>query len=319
MNSRTNRLLLVAGVALSALSGLAAAQSQPAGTPLSGPQAPIRDTPGGGAGFNGTPAPIAKKDRGAPVRGWASVQVIRETLGDNAPAEIRLSAEQKTKIDAVVADLRQQMQDFAKQHKGDVAALRSRGAKSTIDGENAGQQAVASKLKELREKAPSSNDALTKIWALLSDAQKQAVQPKLDDLRQQGARAEGEAFAKRKTDRAGDKRADKSQIKTGDKAAAAGAQGDTSKLQSLLDRLPPEKRDQVKQRLENMSPEDRQKLIERIQQRRAAGPKPVGSGNGLRQRAGSPNRTPAPAPAPTPAPDAQPSNTPAPATTPPGQ
>jgi gas vesicle protein len=219
----------------------------------------------------------ARKDqRGMPHLAFGAG--VRWLGSDEAPADVRLSDDQQTKIKAIHDEFRGQLKAYRDDHareldtimdelperaqqrlerflsgepggpgekagkgakppKGERAARRE--PPPAMDGDDVGmgapptqeQQAAMEKLKELMDGAPKPTEAHAKIAALLSDAQKKALESKVQEIEST------------MSDRQGQRR---------ERAAKA------------LKELTPEQREKFK----NMSPEERKAAIQKRRQQK---------------------------------------------------
>ncbi len=216
----SNRLSVMVVVAGASLATCALAEP-PAGAPLGGPPVKERDVPGADGGFSGMAQPLSKKDRGGDaIPHQVFMNSLRESLGESAPENLRLTAEQRQTVEAASKDYQTQMQSFMQQHKGEFGGgpggprgKGRRGADGAAQPDGNGtptaeQKAAMESRKALREQMPKPDDAHTKIWATLRPEQKQALESKLDEFKKTRAAREGEAFAKKKLEKGGKAGAD---------------------------------------------------------------------------------------------------------------
>ncbi|MFN0010339.1 MAG: hypothetical protein ACKVS8_01715 [Phycisphaerales bacterium] len=285
MNVRINtsvRLALLASLAGLATSAQVSLAQPSADAPLGGPPVTQRDVPGNDGGFSGMAQPLSNKDRGDAVPHRAFMQSIREALGKDAPEALRLTEDQRAAIESASREYQAQMQTFMQEHKGELGDVRGKFGKAGFPTEgkgggkgkgdraragegmppappvgepeaNAEQKAALESLKALRSQMPRPDDTHTKIWATLRPDQKQAVEGRLEGFKKQRAEREGEAFAKRKS------------------KELAGGKLDPANLDKLLERVPEARREQLKKRLEGMTPEQRQEFIEKMRERGGKG------------------------------------------------
>ncbi|MEZ6242466.1 MAG: hypothetical protein R3B57_05425 [Phycisphaerales bacterium] len=122
------------------------------------------------------------------------------------------------------------------------------GAPGATEGDKATQEAARRKLAELRAKGPSDDVAIKKIWSVLNEAQHARIEQDIEALR-------AEMMRRREME------------KLGERDAGNGANGGAGAKPGELDRLPPG----VRERLEKMTPEERERALERLRRRREAG------------------------------------------------
>ena len=271
-------------LALVILAGTAIAQSQPkkADEPaLKGPAVKEGGVPGENRQF-GDGKVKGKERMGTEIPHRLFMQAVNSLRGETVDASVRLSDEQDSKIkainDAFMESLSKYRADHMEEAKGLIKQLppdEQRKAREFLGREARGLDGKApklgekgkgkgkppadatpddmtgqtdakkaedakTKLRELFEGAPKPADTHTQIFGVLNDAQKAAFQKQLDSLK------------KEMQDRAGEKRLDK-------KAAA--------KDPAAVDLTDPRIPEQMRERLKNMSPEERQQALQRLQER----------------------------------------------------
>jgi hypothetical protein len=279
--------LAVTALALASLAGTTLAQSQPKKTEepaLKGPAVKEAGVPGENRQF-GDGKVKGKERMGTEIPHRLFMKALDVLRGDSADAATRLSDEQDSKIKAINdgfmasvakyrADHQTEAMDLIKQLPPDEQRkareflgreargldvkgpkLGEKGKKGKAPGPEAatddmtGQtdakkaEDAKAKLRELLEAAPKPADTHTQIFAVLADPQKAAFQKEMDRLR------------KDMQDRAGEKRLDR---KAAQKDPAAGKDIDINDP-----RIP----EQMRERLKNMSPEDRQQALSRLGER----------------------------------------------------
>ncbi len=278
-----NRLPRTGVWAVIAVSGLALSEAgvraePPAGGgPLSGPTVAERNVPGTGAGFSGAPMPLSNKDRGNAVPHRAFMQAVEKALGADAPESLRLSAEQRAAIESAANAHQAELRAFMQEHKGELGAAaggggrggrgKDGGAPKAGGADDEARKAQYEKLKALRSQMPAPDDAHTKIWASLRPDQKAALESRVEEFKKSRAEQAGSADAKRLLR----KRAEAGGKEKGGDAGALSGQGEgrgAGNLDQLLERMPPERREQLKRRLQGMSEEDRKAWIETMRERR---------------------------------------------------
>lgn len=290
----------LAGWALVASAGLAVAQDsnrpardKPAGAPLGGPAVRDAGIPGEKRSFANTgKSPRDRMEsRGVPARVF--MQAINVIRGDQVGEGARLTAGQEELIRAVQADFQSSMKSYMDAHRDEVSALRSQlspesrakfdqrtraaglggpggpegragKAKRTPDGRPAkkggagadhpaeemdapgkpapgapgsagNDEAVKRRLVELMEAAPKAKDAQAKVMSALSEPQKALVKTEIERLRKKGEQ---------------------------DRSPGAAAAPGTD-----MPALP----ENARERLKNMTPEQREEAMKRLRERRGQG------------------------------------------------
>lgn len=274
---------------------------------LRGPEVKDNSVPGTRGKFGGTGS--AKENRGQqPIPPRVMLQAVNVLKSDSTPEADRLTAEQEKQVRAVQEEFRASQKAYFDEHRDEIMKLRSElgpenrrklderlrslpgfnreggrpgdkpqgrpdrkpgknADKQTPDGDQmqdgmqaaseADQIAAMSRLKELAEQAPDAKDAQTRAWAVLSASQKALVEKELQRIRKEASqRKPGEQPA------AG-----------GPPALPPGAIGPDGKLD--MSKLPPN----MRQRLENLPPDEREKAIKRLMER-SAGQNKDGKGKG---------------------------------------
>ena len=291
------RTLLASLCSLTAFASPALAQEKtPIDQPLRGPSVKDDTVPGESRRFTG--AGVKKKETVGTDTPHAlfmrSLEVLR---GEKADATVRLSSEQESKIEQISRELRESQQAYFEEHAEELAALRekagpelrrrmdqtlaSQGKKTksltqkpnnvpkdatpadgmmdqdkpmdsdkSMEGEKPSSPrkgegedpAVRTRVAEIAAGAPKPTDAHTKIWASLTASQRPVVEKQLAKMKAEaGSRRDGK--------------------KPASKPGAAGDAGGAD-----LSKLPPK----VQERLKNMTPEQREKAIERYRERQQA-------------------------------------------------
>ncbi|MCC6426076.1 MAG: hypothetical protein IT435_04575 [Phycisphaerales bacterium] len=313
--SRKAGLRAISAALVFVLAGQAHAQNagQPAGKPddavLKGPEVRDNSVPGQRGKFGGGGGGAGAKGRDQQLPPRVMMQALAVLRQESTPAEARLSSEQEQKLRSVQDELKDQTRRFVEENRDEIVKLRSqlgvenrrrvderlrglpglggqdrqRGKsdkplgrpdrKPDAGGEDAMQdgmqeaspaqeQSAMTRLREIAERAPDAKAAQTKAWAVLSDAQKSIVQKEIERLRKdmgqqrKGQPKPGEAPAPGRTD---------------GPVIPPGAIGPDGKVD--LSKLP----EPMRQRLENLSPQEREKAIKRLLER---GGKPGGGGGG---------------------------------------
>lgn len=115
---------------------------------------------------------------GLPMRAYA--EILGKMKGDAAPAAIRLSADQEQKIAAIEREFREAARAVAER-------AREGGKRANRSDQNAGaeMQMDEARREEMRKEAPRPGDYQTRVWALLSTAQREFVQGEVERMRQE--------------------------------------------------------------------------------------------------------------------------------------
>lgn len=268
LNASTLGRLIVA-VALVGAAGTAVA-IEPSGG-LSGPSVQDRKVPG----VNGT---FGERGDRRPGQYEVPAQVVRqaleEALGPGAPEAVRASDAQHAKVRGLLEAFQVEQRKFMEENRAEMAKYRSLGGPRRKPGEESAKGApkdprpaggtgemsemtdeqrseMMERARELREKMPKFADTQTKIWAELSDAQKQAVEARLEAWRTEQQKKEAERYAER-------------QLKQRENAAP-NAKGPANPGGPARE-ITPEQRERFMRALERMSPEQREQLLQRIEE-----------------------------------------------------
>ncbi len=313
-------LMCVCGVAWGQASGTSAPKDEPV---LKGPAVDDHSVPGQRGKFGG-PGQGKGKEREQALPPRLMIQAIEVLKKDSTPAEARLTDAQEQKIRAVQEEFRSSQREFVQANREEIVKLRSQlgpearkkvderlrslpgiggpgrgpgGADKALgrpDGKGKGQEpkadekddmmqqaapaqqeAAIARLKELVEKAPDPKDAQTKAWAVLSDPQKAIVKKEIERLRMQGP------------DRKGGPKPDGA-APGGEHPGPMlppGAIGPDGKLD--MSKLPP----RMRERLESLTPEQREAAIKRLQQKGRPG---AGEKGGVKRERAEDGSKPAP-------------------------
>lgn len=266
----TMALVMVCGMAVPALGQTVGGQ------PLQGPKVVDRDVPGTKGEF-GTPQ-TDKKSREREIPHRAFMEALKQATGPDAAEGVRLSESQREKILAIDAEHRAAMESFLKENRvgGDGEAvrraIRERAAKADKgkkpgEGAMTGEEAAAmrEKFEALREKAPKAGDARAKIWAELNEAQRSAVNARLEEFKARVQERMNEEYVQKRVKQ-----------RTGGGGEAGG--------KGRAERVPAEFRERLMGLVERMSPEQREMLIERLRER--LGEKAGSSGGASEEKPG---------------------------------
>lgn len=290
------RSLLAAVAVGAAMSGPAVAQAQETKTEeaplLSGPKVEDSHAPGSDTRFGeGMQAP-QERERPVPLRVYE--QELRRLGAPDAPDGVRLTDAQAEQVRTILAEHRGALRAYYLEHREEMLRLRREagmtdtpapgveprrpgaggapepaGGRGTgpgdpagrpgdkpapadaMEGDDAARQAARRRLAELRAKGPAEDAAIRKIWGVLDEAQRAHVEARIEEYR-------AEMLRRREMEKLGEQ-------------GAPAAPGE-------LDRLPA----RVRERLEAMTPEERERALERMRQRREAD---RGGGGGARDKA----------------------------------
>ncbi len=291
----TLTMLAIAGLAMG-FGTLNARAIEPA-NPLSGPSVETKVAPGSNGVFgSGKEGGKARGEREIPHRDF--MQAVQNALGEDAPEDVRASAELEQKIRAISSEFTSAQRTYAQENRATIAQLREleRPAKKdakkpdakgeeSMQGEapamsDDDRAAMMEKLREVRDKAPKAADAHTKIWALLSEPQQAAVQVKLDEALKEMQERANEQYVKR---RAGVKAGEgpnatpatatsgKPKTKSNDAAPAKTEQPVEREAAGKHAPMAPQQRERLMRLFERMTPEQREEVLRRIEERLGAG------------------------------------------------
>ncbi len=263
----SNRAFALAS-ALILTAGLASPLAAQSADPLKGPTVTDRGVPGT-AGQFGTPV-TEKKAREREIPHRAFMDALHKALGADAPEAVRLSAEQSAKIAALDKAHSEAMAAFLRDNKdaGEVVrrAVRERAVKADkgkkpAQGEAAMTEgdavAMREKAEAIRAAAPKAADVRAQMWTVLSEAQHTAVNARLDEFKaKQQARMNEEYVQKRAAQKRGELNTPAGQKPEGVKPGKPSAE-----------RVPAEFRERLLALIERLTPEQREQLLQRLQQR----------------------------------------------------
>lgn len=271
---RTPTRIAILTAALTALAWpagpLAARQSD---APLGGPPVKDRDVPGAGSPFGGaTPGePGARTPRIAPR---VFFEAVRSLESDDAPPEVRLSNEQRGRISAIVREFRQEARAFREANRERISDLERRAGlpgdaerqprRRTRDGSadapapadrppsaeapTPGQQAAREELRELMRQGPSPDGYYARIWEALGDEQRVYLRERLEAARRDRMMKDGEPIVRE----AVRKRLDEQDARL-------------KELEGLA-------REQLREKLRDLPPEERERVLRLLRERRASNP-----------------------------------------------
>lgn len=299
MTLRPFALLTLAGALVSCAF---AEPPAPKSDPLSGPSVTDKVAPGSHGTFGGGAEKSDKKRGEQEIPHPAFMKAVQEAIGDAAPADVRATPELQDKIRAVSDEFSQAQRKFAQENRGELAKMRGAGGKGKgqpgAEGGKPGggepdaeREAMLEKARELRERAPKAADAHTKIWAMLSELQQKAVQVRLDAFKEEMRAKQNERYVE---SRAG-KKAPQGQpdAKPGEKpvppaaaepkkpgkrpAAKGGEEGgrkpaaEGQRPEAARAPISGEHRERIMRLLERLTPEQREEMIKRIEERMNSG------------------------------------------------
>jgi hypothetical protein len=274
-------MLLRSAAVLMILGGVCHADpSSPSAPPadaLGGPKVSDTAVPGTkGAGFGGDSS-NARKDRQRELPQPVWMKALRDALGENAPEAIRATPEQMDKFRKLNEEFASAQREYMRKHGDEIRALREKyGGRRGGPGQGPGpgdemrppeppadpaqREAFMQDMQTLRANAPQAGDLRKKIWAELSPEQQKAVEIKVaeaekemaDRMMQNQLPGEAKRLRERMQDREGGNFTPKN-------ADRAGGQP-----------IPREQMDRIAALLGRMTPEQREQLIARIEQRMAS-------------------------------------------------
>lgn len=285
--------LLIAAAGLA--SPIALAEPPTGDTPaLGGPKIKETAVPGSSGATFGAGAEGQGKDRVREVPHVAWMRALNQTIGDGAPEGVRATPEQRAEIMALNDDFMKAQRDFMMQHKDELQQLRRKtgeyGQAGGPGGPGAGrpkpptdeamqggegmsetdaqqrEQAMV-RLRDLREAGPRPADVQKQIFALLTPDQQKAFEVNIAKVKAEMSDMEMQKRlpmeAKRVRERIGGPASEVPQKFGGEapkKNPERNAGGDIS----------PEQRDRVMALLARLTPEQREALIARMEERMAA-------------------------------------------------
>jgi hypothetical protein len=271
-------------LSLATLAGTTLAQqSKPDDQPLKGPAVKDDSVPGESRRFTG--GAVKKKESvGERIPHQAFLRSLSVLKAPDIDPTARLSDEQAGKIEQISRDYRESQRAYMEEHREEIAKIRKKanpelrkridsalgepglqtikevtpskekGKAPAKDGDasdesmmqpqtEAEDAAIKTRAAEIAQGAPKATDAHAKIWAVLTASQRPIVEKEL-------ARVKKEL----ETRRDGGKK--------GDAKKKSGADGENIDLSTL----PPA----MQERLKNMTPEEREKAMERLRNRKKA-------------------------------------------------
>jgi len=278
------RSILASILSLAASAGMAPAQdAKPDDQPLKGPAVKDDSVPGESRRFTG--GAVKKKESiGETIPHQAFLRSLSVLKAPDVDPTARLSDEQAGKIEQISREYRESQRAYMEEHRDEISKIRKKAnpelrkridsalgepGQRTIkevtpskdqktpakDGDasdesmmqtpqtEAEDAAIKTRASEIAQGAPKASDAHAKIWAVLTASQRPIVEKEI-------ARVKKELEARRE----GGKKSDGKK-----KAGTDGESMDLSKL-------PPA----MQERLKSMTPEEREKAMERLRNRKKA-------------------------------------------------
>lgn len=262
-----------------------AQQAQPSGgAPLQGPRVRDGGVPGDRNTFSSKTGQAGRRQNEWQVPHRVFLRAIDSLRSPDLAPELRLSVEQGEKLNALEREFRTSVQSYFEEHRAEFESLRGhmppeakrrfeelrraygpaapdstprRGvqeeprprrpmppAPETMNDAPQSREQVREAMRRLYDGAPKIADLHTKVWATLSEAQQAAAKAELEKIRKE--------TAARRTQGA---------------AGGENMKGDDG----IPSQLPP----RLRERLQQMSPEDREIALERLRQRQSATKKDV--------------------------------------------
>lgn len=238
------RLLGVAGLALALSAGTAMGQPDNRMAPdqpradgaggegwLGGPRVRDREVPGVHEGFGASGRELGGKGFGERIPPRVFREALQPLLADDAPENVRASAEQREKIQGIQHDFEAQMKEYVSQHREELEQLREKIPGGGPAGEilkrfekgKAGDKRVPKgglgdkgkggpadippeareQMKQLMDGMPKFEQAYTKVWDMLSPTQREVVQSRMDEYKGQMSERRQEAYVRQKVGKGG--------------------------------------------------------------------------------------------------------------------
>lgn len=303
-NAGGRTVVLASAMVLTMAAGLAVAQPEGRKDALRGPAVTDRGVPGDNRRLAEGTDFERGRERGMPP--MAFMRAINALRGEKAPEGLALTDEQSTKIKGFADEYRASLEKYREAHGEEIRGLmkdltpearreamqvlgpvmaagrrgeaggreggarreggperergpgrgegrpeRERGERPDDDGmrgddapaaDPAKSAAAKEKIKQLLEQAPKADGVRTQVFGVLSAEQKTFVEKELEKFKQQG----DERMGKRKAEQ---------QLKKGEQS-----EGDRA-----------EKRREMREKLKNMTPEERKKAVEELREKRKGG------------------------------------------------
>lgn len=293
-------LVAAAGLAMPAL-----ADDPKTGGSLGGPAVQDRNVPGVAGQFG---EGMEGKKRGQAMR--LPPQVFRDAMnavmGDDAPADVRVSAEQREKFEGWFDEFQDSVRAYQREHRAEIQELRrkagdqrgrrpggaDRGAPAQdpeMSADDKDAAAARDQLRQIMEGAPKIEDIHTKVWAELNEKQKAAVDEKLAVFRERQAQDREENYVRQKASKKAngaeqaremerDRAAEDGQRPPRRPAADGAAPGRRPggpggpgaggpEGQRGASNVSPERRDRVMRLLNRLTPEQQDQVIARLEER----------------------------------------------------
>ncbi|MGD9690594.1 MAG: hypothetical protein AB7K52_12990 [Phycisphaerales bacterium] len=248
---------------------------------LKGPSVQDREVPGTVGQFAGTPE--SGKFRPREVRPQVFMEALMSALGPDAPESIRASDQQREQLRALSGEFRKRVQAYMAEHRADFEKLgtdarrnrRDKDAGKNEDRMNDAEresdrpsEETIARAKALRDGMPSASDLYTKVWEVLSAEQRAAVEARLEALHHEKAVQEGRDYVKRRIQKNQPVQGQAPGLsKERGKFAPGRAKGEQENDAAIRERLPAELRERLLRAFERLSPEERENLLNRLEQR----------------------------------------------------
>lgn len=311
-------LACIAGLCVSASSAMA---DEPA---LGGPKVEERNVPGVRGSF-GEEDRGRRGAMGDQLPPQALRRALESVIGPEGPEATRATPEQLDKIESIVREHEQSVRAYMQQHREEIGKLRREAGPRGNEGDRprrrgpesdrptppagddmmdesdakqadpaakeaeAKRQTARDRMREIQAGAPKLEDAMTKVWSELNETQRQAVDERLDEVRERISQERQERYVDQRVRERGanppggpdgpggrpprpDARGPEGRRPEGGPPPGGPGRGE---------RISPERHERLIRLFEQLSPEQQEQLLRRMEERAqqlrdGGGPPPPG-------------------------------------------
>jgi Spy/CpxP family protein refolding chaperone len=224
--------------------GLATAQQGDA-PPLKGPDVKENRIPGVDEGFSGQRRGEPRMG-GGPVPMRVFVEALDGLRGETAPVDLRLSADQEGKLRTLEQEFRDAARKFEERARRDMRERMQNG--EGMDGPD--RPALRERLEAFRREGPNMIEWQTKAYAVLNEGQRKFVAERLDGARKELEARRAHEYMERRLRERG-QGAGPAPAASADRPGAEGPGRErVRRIFELMQRLPPEERERMLERIE---------------------------------------------------------------------
>lgn len=264
---------------------------------LRGPAVRDRNVPGVEGSF-GEGAEGKKRSQAMRLPPNVFREAMETIMGEDAPENVRVTPAQREKFEGWFQEFQESARQYQRAHRQEIQDLRKKagdsnrprrpgGAPENADAmKPADEEAAAAqdRMRQLMEGAPRVEDVYTKVWAELTEPQRQAVDGRIAEFRERQAREREENYVRQKS---GKKAAGAEQARSMERERSDAPQGEAVRPSRPPEGGPgrppnrpnaragegsganvsPERRERIMRMLGRLTPEQQDQVIARLEER----------------------------------------------------